>query len=199
MQNCYSYFEEANVNPYAQWLLNRWTRAWESAGFRPVTLTRWHAEAHPRFKEILALAQAFPTTNPKAYEVACFIRWCAYAQCDGLEPLFLDTDCLPIDMSGYSEMIGYGELTFLDYNRVPCAVAGKKSEIARVLDWFAAYKVPAGCVHVSDMTICNAHTEARAVDWVREFTDNRPGGKLIHFSNSSCNGDKRGAIEKRLG
>lgn len=74
-------------------LIDIWRRAWKAQGWEPIILTPKDAKAHPRYEELHAKFAAFPTINPKEYEVACFDRWIAMAQVGG--GICVDYDVLP--------------------------------------------------------------------------------------------------------
>lgn len=81
----FTYFEnvpELNVFDELK-LITAWRRNWADAGFIPFVLNEFHARKHPYFEEYRAAVTALPTTNPKHYEVSCWMRHLAMAQIGG--------------------------------------------------------------------------------------------------------------------
>lgn len=68
---------EENPDRYAQWLL--WGHSWRANGWRPVTLSAQHSGRHPLFESVRRHVMSLPSVNGPAFEVACYLRWLAYA------------------------------------------------------------------------------------------------------------------------
>lgn len=86
------YYEELGFEAEAK-LVKLWKEVWESHGWNAHILNRDNAKLHPRYEEVRAKARSLPTENYKDYEIACFVRWCAFAQINGVAA---DYDVFPI-------------------------------------------------------------------------------------------------------
>lgn len=192
MQKVYCFFEELGFNPDAHWLLCKWAANWKAHGFDPAVLTEADCMAHPRFRHLSAIFEGMPSVNPKGYDRACMIRWCAMAVFGGI---MTDYDLFNLSFKPISP----GELTFYERNRVPCIVSGTPGQFERLLVWLEDYaNKPAedvdGRSQKSDMYCFSVfHPEAKTLDTCRQYPD--LSGETVHVSNDSCGGDKRKAIE----
>jgi hypothetical protein len=171
-------------------ILAIWERSWRAAGFEPVILTEAHAKEHPKFEEYRAAFEAKPTINPKAYEMACWLRWVAMAQIGGT---LLDYDVLPFGFLPSQEARVNSTLPLMLCASVPCAVMGYKSQYESAIDAFVtcAPTHEQGQPHLSDMHAAQ-QLGFRSVDICREYgTAGWKEAKLVHFNHYSCNPRKR--------
>ena len=140
----YTYYER-----FAQWqpqenqtqLIGIWLRSWYSEGFFPIILSRKDAEAHPSFVEFRDKVSTLPTVNPPEYELACYIRWLAFAHAGGGS--FVDYDVMPL--SGFrlpEKAAGCGRqgLPLVSYDRlIPMLVHANVTGVERLLQRMATY------------------------------------------------------------
>lgn len=61
-------------------LRQAWARNWQRLGWQTRQLGLREAAGHPRYERFVMRAQTWPTINPPAYELACWIRWLAVDQ-----------------------------------------------------------------------------------------------------------------------
>ena len=142
----YTYFET-----FAQWqpqedqmeLIRIWMRSWYSGGFRPIILLRKDAEGHPSFVEFSNKVATFPTTNPPEYELACYIRWLAFAQAGG--GTFIDYDILPLSRFRLPEKAagcGRKGSALVSYERyVPMLVHANVTGVERMINLMLHHEV----------------------------------------------------------
>lgn len=64
-------------------LITLWRQYWTRAGWQPFVLNEWYAQKHPLYGKLDEFVSKLPSSNPKAYERACYIRWLALAQAGG--------------------------------------------------------------------------------------------------------------------
>jgi len=100
-----------------------WRERWTAAGWEPIILNEWHAQQHPLFANLYAATSKLPTSNPKAYELFCFLRWAALAQVGG--GFMSDFDLLPRPSFsiGCLDLDGAGRLSKLHIFQTPCCPA----------------------------------------------------------------------------
>lgn len=60
-----------------------WARNWYSCGFMPILLRQEDAAAHPMYDEFVSKVSLFPSVNPANYDLACYLRWLAFAKLGG--------------------------------------------------------------------------------------------------------------------
>jgi hypothetical protein len=58
-------------------LLELWKKSWSRYGWEPVILGRDDAKESEWYQVILDNVKEFPTSNPRDYELSCFLRWAA--------------------------------------------------------------------------------------------------------------------------
>jgi len=96
--NVYTYFEPLNLND-AKDLIPLWVGAWKRVGCTPVVLLPSDAVAADDYHEFAARVGSYPTVNPPAYELACYVRWLALREAMGWQngptALMVDLDVLP--------------------------------------------------------------------------------------------------------
>jgi len=186
--------------PGQEAILKMWCDNWKQAGFDPVVIGQQQAEAHPGFSNFQEYVTAMPAMNYHTpdYEHACFYRWMAMAQIGG--GLMADYDCFN---AGFEpEDVVFKDMTIYEPPHVPCLVSGSSLEYERVIQIFMSFHPgmyqewlkphSRNGTGVSDMLILANHSDQlNGVDLVRQYSpDGMPGAKAIHFSNSSCGGNK---------
>lgn len=70
-----------------------WRRTWAERGVETIVLNEWHARKHPLYEKLNGVVSKFPTSNPAAYERACYLRWLALASVGG--GFMADLDLMP--------------------------------------------------------------------------------------------------------
>lgn len=148
----YTYFEQdPKLRNFGE-VLEQWDRRWKKAGLEPVILTEKDARSHPKFSDVYLHARKLPTVNPKAYEMACWVRWLAM-ETAGAE-LAVDSDVLPTASfkkdAFEAAMAAIHETTILDPGGVPCAVRLVGSMSDKILAFNTIYEEH-GRPHTSDM------------------------------------------------
>ena len=69
-----------------------WKASWERYGWRTEVLNHSAVEEYPGLADLERRFCLLPTVNPKAFEMACYLRWLALAMVGG--GLLTDYDCL---------------------------------------------------------------------------------------------------------
>ena len=189
----YTYFQPVCGMAHPQSLLNLWRESWESKGWTCVILSEQDARTHPGYSYFNDRISRFPTSNPRDYERACFLRHLAMANIGG--GLLVDYDCilrtaeLPEDPFELPN-----QPVILEPTKVPCAVLGTAGAYEDLCDILAEYDAT-GERHVSDMTIIRK----QPFQWMRaciehlcsgEPIQDHPGdgwkkADIIHFSTFS--------------
>ena len=187
-------------------ILRLWVDNWKQAGFDPVVIGQQQAEAHPSYDEFRNYVTKMPFMNVFEYELACFLRWMAMAHIGG--GLMADYDCFNAGFEP-GDVI-FKDMTIYEPPHVPCLVSGSSLEYERVIQIFMNFNIgmykdwlkphSRNGKGVSDMLILANHSDQlNGVDMVRQYNkDGMSGAKAIHFSNSSCGGQKFKAIQSWL-
>lgn len=187
-QTIYTYFETVPEMSYddAMELMDIWKREWSSHGWTPVVLGYADAAKHPEFGELQKVFEAFPSSNPDGYDLACFNRWLAMSVVGG--GWMSDYDVMPVNPAFNPTQT----IEFFSGNErdplIPCLVHGSKAGYETVIEHFRTHK-PKGD-HTSDMVaLRDFHGET--FGGVREYGDpSWQTAKVVHFSNHSM-GDKQ--------
>ena len=80
----YTFYDDIGFNNVEQaGEIDVWAQSYRKAGWKVGVLTSADAKRHPLYNELIGKFNAFPTVNPKQYEVACFVRWLAVAAVGG--------------------------------------------------------------------------------------------------------------------
>jgi hypothetical protein len=192
----YSYFNpvpEMDVDNEHK-LIVLWQQSWRRFGFDPVVLTHLHAEAHPQWKEYDELVSSFPSVNPRAYELACWHRWLAFANVGG--GLIVDYDVMANAFDTEQLMQAVEDINVLDAGGVPCAVYsvgdGPQKIVEAVLGRKHAFGEVNGHPHYSDMYFFQMMGYPK-LPLVAPF--GAPGWRnapLIHFSHGDCGRERPG-------
>jgi hypothetical protein len=103
-----TYWQDAGV-PLPIKLVDLWLRSWVRHGFEPIMAKPEDAARHPRHAVVKAWAEAAPTVNDRRFEMACWLRWCAYAR----HAPAVFADCDVIDFGCVPEMIPQGDFVNL--------------------------------------------------------------------------------------
>jgi hypothetical protein len=155
------YTYHADVPEIAHWhgaqeLLELWKARWTEAGFTPIVLTERDCEQSPEFAAYKAAVNRLRTTNPKAYENACWYRWFAMS----LQPeggIMSDTDVFP--HYDYDPTLWLGPMATClsldwkdNYTVCPCLVVGSQRHFQEVvLEILKRHKAGLVYKHYSDM------------------------------------------------
>jgi hypothetical protein len=139
----YTYFDSVGINQLGQQAtFDAWKDTWTSAGWKPMVLTRQHAERHPSFAELSAKFKSFPFTNDPEYEMACFYRHIAMTVVGGGYLADYDTvnvNVPPPPQCGY--LPNGGGYTMHTKSNVPCLTTGVQGEFDRVVREMSAVDV----------------------------------------------------------
>ena len=173
-----------------------WKAGWRAAGFDPQIIDEHHARMHPDYEVLKERYVALPTVNPKAYEVACFLRFLAMAMVGGGR--MTDYDVLLISASPSDGLLNGDNFTCAD-RHVPSYVTGRASEWDRVARLFAELpweKNPKifrvnGKPHVSDMHALSFLLEHGEIQYEQLVVPGEFFTKLRHPSWSAHNCSSR--------
>lgn len=188
----YTYFEDLSLENHSisskmskfdhNRLLHLWLRNWYANGWEPVVLSRADAEATPLFANYKKKFLALPTVNNKDYELACYIRWLAFAERDG--GVFVDYDIYNYPAELLPKAAGpCGKGPLLSYpDFLPMLLFGNGTETKRLILEYVRYQIDPetdridGRPHISDMIIARKRRE-------HIFKDLLPNPRfLAHFS-----------------
>lgn len=61
-----------------------WKEVWVGHGWTPHVLGMADAQRHPKFQQVADHAARLPTINNRRFSDVNFLRWCAFAQVDGV-------------------------------------------------------------------------------------------------------------------
>jgi hypothetical protein len=193
-------------------LIELWEKTWQANGWFTHVLTEEDARKHPKFNEWEPIFRAFPTVNPKSYEMAAWNRWIAMAEVGG--GFLTDYDTInfgfkdptrsllwPNDEDVYVKI----DLPLIlcgqnGKNRVPCVVHGSEKQFLNAIDGFLACTTEeeAGKPHLSDM-IGVQQMQFPWTDICREYrSDGWGSAKLIHCSHASCKPELRSKVAQNL-
>lgn len=164
-------------------LVELWKEAWMKAGWTPVVLGEEDAAKSPLYRVAKRIFEGFPTVNPKAYEMACYLRAVAMSEIGGW---MADFDVFPLLMPSdhLSDRISMFSGNERDPN-IPCLVCATQDQY-RDLVLFYMEQTPTG-KHFSDMIACGlAGDRIQNFGGVKEYGE--PGwekGIAVHFSTHS--------------
>lgn len=204
----HTYHEKLFGFPDQSALIELWQRLWSEQGWNPIVLGEKDAKKTGRmFGRLLNAVQKLPTCNHRGYENACYLRHLAMAGRDS--GVLLDYDVMPVDCPPFSLQ---NDLTLLEPTRVPCAVWGRSSGYADVVQRFIDYRLDPpidiyqGKPHVSDMEILRKTSlpvTGHCVEYLCSGSSirNDPGdgwkkASMIHFSAASLGQRGKDATEK---
>lgn len=194
--NVFTYYEPLGLND-AKDLIPIWVEAWKRVGYKPVVLLPSDANAADDYHDFVARVSTFPTVNPKAYELACYVRWLAFREALGWfdEPTGLMVDLDVVPRSSLPAGPRLHDVIFHDPQRVPCAVEATVDGAAQIVNFLA--KLPPtvsqhdGRPHTSDM-ICLQQAPWPATGFCREFgSAGWETSPLVHFASSKMGGRKK--------
>ncbi|MFN5119072.1 MAG: hypothetical protein ACK5FE_14295 [Cyanobacteriota bacterium] len=179
----YTYYEDigSDLGP----LLDFWADTWARNGWTPVVLGPEDALKHPMYEKFVNHCSSLPTVNNPKYELACYLRWLAFASAGG--GLMVDNDVMNHSYSPSRLEDGRGVL-ILDSGRVPCALMA--SDTQSILDEIlAADSTQAGLEfgkpHMSDMTILMASHFPNSQNCVCFGSPGWEAAELVHYSTHS--------------
>lgn len=156
----FSYFEflPTSIDPLSMKNLEIWGYAFYAQGFFPIILNEENAQLRTDFTNVSKIFSKFPTSNPSAYELSCYIRWVALQQQGG--GLFMDYDILPMVNPMAAKMRAlkkcrWGHLTTYDSMK-PMVTHGNASEIEKWIQYMLNFNIShlaviSGKSHISDM------------------------------------------------
>jgi hypothetical protein len=178
-------------------LLELWRKSWGANGWEPVILGPEDAQKSEQYGPIVSNVQNFPTSNPREYELSCFVRWAAMEAIRG----GVMTD---YDVMNYGFKPEGIELSFplkSKENHVPCVVYGNRQAFRIICGMFANYVPSWHETQVSDMTILERSAEMGIYDDVRGVKQyGEPGWEtstLVHYSSHSVRAvDGKGKADK---
>lgn len=177
-------------------LLLVWEREWRGAGFGPVILTEQDAASHPKYEQWKKRFEVIPTISPPGYEMACWLRWLAFAVHDSW--LWTDYDVIPrwLKPSDIPAPEEDSDFPLLLCKGVPCAVTGTKELYENAIIAFLATSpiVEQGKPHLSDMHACQKLEFPHVELCAEYFTSGWKTAPLIHFPHSRCNPQARSQV-----
>jgi hypothetical protein len=191
----YTYYAKVDelVDQKQHEMLEIWKQSWSAHGWEPVVIGPRDAEEHPWHSFIQSLFAGFPTTNPKAYELACWMRWVAMSLCGGMMVDYdvlnfgFTPDMLPANPGNYASILA-------DNNPCPCAVHGTSKQYDNTARLFLEHK-PVEGQHISDQNLIQqeaAKFRPYIFDLCPEYTAKGwKTAKMVHFSHGSCHGKDR--------
>lgn len=199
--NVYTYFEPLNLND-AKELIPLWVGAWKRVGCTPVVLMPMDAVQASDYHEFVARVGSYPTVNPPAYELACYVRWLAFreALADSGFGLMVDLDVLPRSEPHVTGLI-HGDVVFYDPARVPCAVEATPLGARMIVDFLArspAISQHDGRPHTSDM-ICLQQAPWPALGICREYgSTGWETSPLVHFASCRMGGRRKSEVVREF-
>jgi hypothetical protein len=196
----FTYYEPVldNQDEERQKLLNLWRKSWTAYGWTPIVFDSNIAKKHPEYEQYYRAFYSFPTVNPKAYEVACFVRWVCMLVVGG--GYLSDMDVMnygftPEDAAKMTD----GSLHVFTHDAVPAFTHGSNAEYERIVNMFVYYSEPfdvyKGKLQASDMGMLRKFARAGKVKTSNIlFEPNRNESKLVHYSSSVTQSHKRAEV-----
>ncbi len=143
-------------------VLKLWEKTWRNNGWEPVVLGEKDALAADEklARQIMDAKNLYRSPNPKAYEMACYLRWVAMTARGGLMTDYdvMNRSFKPQDYANVLQKAPIDEGIFLA-GGVPCAVGGTKAAfqgIVQIFLEFEAQPIPkseASTASISDQNI----------------------------------------------
>ncbi|KAJ8042201.1 hypothetical protein HOLleu_13204 [Holothuria leucospilota] len=179
-----------------------WKNSWSRAGWTPRVLTEEDAKRHPEYEMFREKFLSLPTTNPKAYEMSCFMRHVAMAAVGG--GWMTDYDILPLHIPACIEPLNMGRYTVYQLY-VPSLVSGSGDEFTRVaklmanIDWQKRPQLSSnGLPHVSDMHLFNLFIKVDTVISMMAVIEAEHYFEKPFICNKSCPRRSRTPIPPEL-
>lgn len=185
-----AYYEDIGLD----WQLKTaelWLEHWTKEGWTPLLLGPSNALGHPKLQALKDKAASLPTVNGRAYETACYVRWCAFANAakNAVEPVVItDYDVFAREL--------YPPRDYPDrYNGEPSNGPGwlvaRPEDIEAIIDTILDYEprktdLTFDKPHVSDMIILINNPQLFSVVDPIIQCYNTPGWRsrpLVHFAN----------------
>jgi hypothetical protein len=197
------YAFHANIgNPNSNRLIEYWQKTWTDQGWTPHILSWRDAYLNPLSQKLAAKVKTLPTVNNPFYELACWMRWAAFANHTGL---MSDYDVFPQKPFPPREFKGFTN----GQAGAAGVIVGTPLDIAGVIQAILTYEpgpkdVYKGKRHVSDMVVLQNrldifdHIEPLALCYREAGWEALP---LVHFNNDSLknpHGDKAAQIRSIL-
>lgn len=196
--NVYTYFEPLNLND-AKELIPLWVGAWKRVGCTPVVLMPSDVVQADDYHDFVARVSSYPTVNPPAYELACYVRWLALREAmdwqaqEHPSALMVDLDVIP--RTALPLPPTRLDVVFHDPARVPCAVEVSWRGSKQVVNFLS--KLPPtisqhdGRPHTSDM-ICLQQAPWPATGFCREYgSEGWETSPLVHFASCKMQGRRK--------
>ena len=201
--NVYTYFEPLNLND-AKELIPLWVGAWKRVGCTPVVLLPADAVQADDYREFVARVSSYPTVNPPAYELACYVRWLALREAMGWQTgptaLMVDLDVVPRSALPPASVLH--DVVFHDPARVPCAVEATLSGAEQIVNFLS--KLPPyvsqhdGRPHTSDM-VCLQQAPWPATGFCREYgSTGWETSPLVHFASCKMQGRRKSEVVREF-
>jgi hypothetical protein len=166
-------------------LIRLWIESWRAQGMVPWVVSVAKASTHPSFGSLTARASTFPTVNPRNYEEACYLRWCAFsvlATQQSEKIVAMDYDVFPTD-----RWEGWPEQSFCaEFGHIPSCVSGRASDFDRIVEMLIRHEPDDAVKHVSDMLIMRAKPEIFDSHYPWTLCYGEPGWRrkpLVHFGS----------------
>ena len=210
-QTVFTFFDRTELDGAEQQAqIALWKAAWKSRGWNPVVLGPLDVMKHPKYEAFRAAVSAFPTVNPKTYELVCYLRWLALGYVGG--GLMVDYDVIPgtlfpKDIAELRKSDKLQPFQCRPGSAVPSAMLAPKGALAKWIVAMQSYSGPvgqeAGRAHLSDQAILNQQLDQDWVDathgLVKEFgEDGWAGAQLVHFAAGACAKTRPGASKSML-
>ena len=167
-----------------------WKLSWERYGWNPVVLNHSAIEGYPGLPELERRLSLLPTVNPKAYEMACYLRWLALALVGG--GLLTDYDCVNVGFTPeeYATAI-VGKALFSFGGHGPGVFYADREAALTLVETFASHRPTSGKLdnwfgapHVSDLMIL-AIVPFESVELCRRPGEVNPAAKIVHCSHDA--------------
>jgi hypothetical protein len=195
----FTYYEPVldNQDEERQKLLNLWRKSWTAYGWTPIVFDSNIAKKHPEYEQYYRAFYSFPTVNPKAYEVACFVRWVCMLVVGGGYLSDMDVMNYGFTPDDAAKMTNGSFHVF--QSAVPAFTHGSNAEYERIVKMFAYYSEPFDVEydkpHTSDMHMLIRFARAGKIKTsIILFEPNVQESKLVHYSTSLTQTHKRAEV-----
>ncbi len=140
------YYESVKWHGNQQHTIDFCAASWRKLGWQVQLLGRSDAQRHPLFQRYLAKMSVVPSASPAGYDLACWIRWLAFAVNGG--GLAIDFDV--INRSFPAGQFVDEPVLIADMARVPCMVFASSDGAEDIVQRIFKHQIPSG-VPYSDM------------------------------------------------
>lgn len=160
-----------------------WRKSWELRGWETHVMRRADAMTDPRFHQFVQRVTKFKTINPLSYEIACWVRWLAFAQVGG--GVMTDWDAINTYMTPHDQP-SQDEIKIWDSTGVPCAVSASAQGANDIVDYIMAHADDNGLSHYSDMILFRASPWPWTGHCLGVGTTGWLTAPVLHFSTTDC-------------